>query len=238
MGLAVRDRAYLRRLVGLLLLLSLLGGTLPLVGRAADVAAPAHHRQVVATRLVGLDRDLRSPRLARDQPHPATAPAPAPPAAPRASGPSVVAAGPPAGSTIRVWQPPMAQVAWDRPHQNYVDAPAANLAISLGVYTDCTGSTPLGSLPARDWCPSSDLVYLVGHNPGAFTPLLRLHPGDLIRYWDPNGAMTTYRLDHVDQVQADQGGVYMEDTSRPHLTLQTCVDPSGSRYWMFVAYPA
>jgi hypothetical protein len=225
----------IRGLCGLAAVLSVIGGG---SNTGATLPAPALVRAFAAD--AGLGDDLRIPRAAQPEQAvqaaamvvpAAPAPAPAPATPPR---PPVQAAAP----APRPHGPTAAELAWGQSHSNWLASPAADLSVGLLDYRDCGGSTPLPhTSAARDWCPASDVVYLVGHNPGTFTPLLHLHPGDLIRYWDPSGAATTYRLDHVDRVAAARGSDYMADSSRPHLTMQTCVDASATQYWMFVAYP-
>jgi sortase (surface protein transpeptidase) len=77
----------------------------------------------------------------------------------------------------------------------------------------------------------------VGHNPGPFTPLVRAHVGDLVRYWDLAGAAHTYRITGIDRIPAAAASAYMTDNAHPHLVLQTCATPDATEYFEYVAYP-
>jgi hypothetical protein len=113
------------------------------------------------------------------------------------------------------------------------------LSLPLGDYKDCSGDTPLPRQnAARDWCAFTGIVYLVGHNPGPFTPLLKASVGDPVRYWDPAGNPTTYRITSIHRIAAGQAPAYMTDTSRPHLVMQTCATVDATEYWEYVADPA
>jgi len=64
---------------------------------------------------------------------------------------------------------------------------AYGLNANVTLYTDCTGATPLTTTSAAiDTC-DTNTTYFVGHNYGVFTPLMSMHVGDPITYWDGNG---------------------------------------------------
>jgi hypothetical protein len=128
--------------------------------------------------------------------------------------------------------------AWNQPHTSWLAVPNAGISAAIADYRDCDGNSGLPrDATARDWCAADSVVYLVGHNPGGFGGLLRLHVGDLVRYWDPSGAAVTYRIDHIDRVAYGLTSGYMTDGSRPHLTMQTCATADAQQDWELVAYP-
>lgn len=126
---------------------------------------------------------------------------------------------------------------FDQDHRNWVVVPSVGLSQELADYTDCSGqaAVPRNS-GARDWCSAANVVYLVGHNPGDFTPFLRVHTGDLVRYWDKNGDPTTYRFTAVTQASRAQA-ILADNGGAPALVVQTCAVLDGSIDWIYVAVP-
>ena len=79
--------------------------------------------------------------------------------------------------------------AWPR---NRLVSSDGTLDVSVGVYADCSGNSPIDSDRADlDPC-FYGRSYFVGHSPGVFAPLLAMRPGALITWYD--GAGTPQRL--------------------------------------------
>jgi hypothetical protein len=115
--------------------------------------------------------------------------------------------------------------------------PAVGLSQVIVDYRDCTGQAPVPrDSGARDWCSAAGRVWLVGHNPGVFTPFLLTHTGDLVRYWDNNGSATTYRIASIQKVLRSAGATYVGD-SDPGLVVQTCAVLDGSLDWVYRTIP-
>jgi hypothetical protein len=115
--------------------------------------------------------------------------------------------------------------------------PAVGLSQSIVDYRDCTGQVPVPrDSGARDWCSAADRVWLVGHNPGVFTPLLNTHTGDLVRYWDNNGSASTNRIVSIQTVLRTAGPACIGE-SDPGLVLQTCAVLDGSVDWIYRTVP-
>src|SRR5439155_12540180 len=124
----------------------------------------------------------------------------------------------PAAPKVQAPPPPPPPVSIDGPHTSWLVVPSVQLSDQLTDYRDCSGQTALpAAAPARDWCAVSQVVYLVGHNQGSFTPLLGAHVGDMVRYWDPSGAATTYRITSIKRMPSSAAPPYMTDRPHPHL---------------------
>jgi hypothetical protein len=114
------------------------------------------------------------------------------------------------------------------PADPYHNALAGPHGLNTGVtnYTDCTGRTHLTTAAAAiDTC-LHDRIYVVGHNPGVFTPLLRFQPGDVMTFRNAAGLVDTWTVVGTrDWVYAD-GVPPLLDGARGQA--QTCLDASGS----------
>ncbi|MEP7104576.1 MAG: hypothetical protein ABI838_01855, partial [Chloroflexota bacterium] len=78
--------------------------------------------------------------------------------------------------------------------RNRLESADGSLRVDVGSYTDCSGLAPVPRDAAElDPC-FAGRYYFVGHNPGVFTPLMRLGAGDLITYHDPSGKAQRFRL--------------------------------------------
>ena len=156
--------------------------------------------------------------VATDLPKPPPPPPPPPPVAP---------------------PPPPAPVvnAFDLPHSNWVMVPSVGINVAVGSYTDCNGFAPVPhGIAARDWCAVASTVYLIGHNPGVFTPLPGVHVGALVRYWDAAGHAFTYKVTSV-TLQSRSNDSEIMTPGPPHLDFQTCANADGSMIWIVTAYP-
>ena len=104
---------------------------------------------------------------------------------------------------------------------------ALNLPAALP-YRDCTGVTPLSRTSVyRDTCLPG--TYLVGHNPGAFTPLLSLRVGSRVSF-----ERRTYTIRSV-TIRTPAAQWAEAQTHPAMLTLQTCVNDAAGSVWVFTA---
>ena len=196
-----------------------------LTAHRAPVLAAAAHMSRPAD-VAALDRRLH--RLVAREQHfavevtdppvfaaPPAAPAPAP--APLANAAPRVAAAPapaPAPAVVRA---------------NTIVIARLGLSLSVGWYSDCSGRATVPHWGAWRWsCAGANNTYIMAHNPGTFTPILRLHAGDIIQYGDPSGRIHTYRVSYTTIVSNTQLWP-LGATSSSALTLQTCWTWDGSR---------
>ncbi|HYM49252.1 MAG TPA: sortase [Candidatus Limnocylindrales bacterium] len=139
-------------------------------------------------------------------PAPATAPAAPQPAAPVRP----VAAAPRVGA-------------------NWLLIPRLGLSQPVGWYSDCLGRAPVPRWGTwREGCAGSGNTYIMAHNPGVFSPILAMRPGDIVLYGDPNGIVHTYRITFTTIVSNTQLWP-LGALAAPSLTLQTCWTWDGSR---------
>lgn len=195
---------------------------------AADPVAQATEAVALAPMRIGSDAGELSTALPPPPAADDTAPAPSP----LAPQPPEPAPEPPAPRAA-----PPAPDPFDQPHANWLMLPSVGVSLPLTDYRDCSAATdvPAGG-GVRDWCAAATTVYLAGHNPGVFTPLLRAHPGDLVRYWDGAGAASTYRIASSQLISRAQYQV-MTQGGTPRLVMQTCAVLDGSQDWVFTALP-
>ena len=103
----------------------------------------------------------------------------------------------------------------------------------VGVYSDCSGSTPLARYEAAiDTC-FRGVTYVVGHNPGVFTGLLSESVGSTLTYWD--GAGTPHHLVIIGRRQWVAANGNIQPLAGATYEFQTCLDLSGSVDWIFDA---
>ena len=112
---------------------------------------------------------------------------------------------------------------------NWILVPRLGLSQPVGWYSDCSGRSVVPRWGVwREGCAGANNVYVMAHNPGVFTPILALRPGDLVLYGDPSGRVHTYRVTFTTIVSNTQlwplGGLGV-----PSLTLQTCWTWDGTR---------
>jgi len=114
-------------------------------------------------------------------------------------------------------------------HANNLVIPRLSLNLPVGWYSDCLGRAAVARWGAWRWsCAGANNIYVMAHNPGAFTPILALHAGDIIKYGDPSGRVHTYRVSYTTIVSNTQMWP-LGATSGSSLTLQTCWTWDGSR---------
>jgi hypothetical protein len=134
-------------------------------------------------------------------------------AAPRAPRPATPPPPPPAPQVIR----------------NSLTSGDGTLHTRVGVYSDCTGGTPLTSSEAAiDPCMGGP-TYFVGHNVGVFTPLMHMTVGSTITYYDGSGAAHAWRVVSVRDDHPSATGVAAPTQADVVAQFQTCetYSPSG-----------
>jgi hypothetical protein len=78
------------------------------------------------------------------------------------------------------------------PPQNWLLSDDGTLNTYVGIYGDCSGRQQLTYASAAiDTCLGGR-TYFIGHNPGVFTPLMRMDAGSELTYYD--AARTAHRL--------------------------------------------
>jgi sortase (surface protein transpeptidase) len=112
---------------------------------------------------------------------------------------------------------------------NWILIPRLGLSQPVGWYSDCLGRAAVPRWGAWRWsCAGPNNTYIMAHNPGVFTPILGLRPGDVIEYGDPRGVVHTYRVSYTTIVWNTQLWP-LAGTAAPSLTLQTCWTWDGTR---------
>ncbi len=157
---------------------------------------------------------------------PTLAPTPAP-----TPIPTVVPAPP------RTAAPPTSPPAPPPPPRNRLISADGKLNTGVGIYSDCSGATPLThSSAAIDTCVTGR-TYFVGHNPGVFTPLLSEGVGSIITWYDGGGSIHRLRIVAVRTWQSANGVPPMVNGSVV-AQFQTCENLSGSEDWIYDATAA
>ncbi len=93
-------------------------------------------------------------------------------------------------------QVPVAVPPGGRPvaRRNRLVSADGTLDAPVGIYTDCTGRSPLSRAEAAiDTCYWNP-AYFVGHNLGVFSPLMHMGVGSLITYYDADGRAHLWRV--------------------------------------------
>ena len=140
-----------------------------------------------------------------------------------ASAPARVATPP--RRAVSVPPPPPAAPPVMRDHLTSGDG---SLSTGVGIYSDCTGTTPLTRVEAAiDSCITGP-TYFVGHNVGVFTPLMHMGVGSIITYYDGNGAAHVWRVASVRGDWRSAGGVPAATEADVVAQFQTCVVADGS----------
>jgi len=112
---------------------------------------------------------------------------------------------------------------------NWISIARLGLSQPVGWYTDCLGQAPVPRWGTWRWnCAGANNTYILGHNPGVFTPILGLRPGDVVQYGDTAGTIRSYRVTMTTIVTNAQLWP-LDATAVPSLTLQTCWTWDGSR---------
>jgi len=113
------------------------------------------------------------------------------------------------------------------PVVNRIVSEDGTLDVAVGVYSDCSGHTPVKADRAElDECVAGR-AYFLGHNPGVFTPLLALGVGSRITWFDGQG------LAHRMIVVARRDTLWSSGLARPVSAsvvaqFQTCLTPDGA----------
>jgi Sortase domain len=180
--------------------------------RPADTAAARRH----VARLVA-----REQHFALQLSEPAEAPV--------ALAPPVSAPAPVANGAPQMAAAPAAAPAAPVVRANTIVIARLGLSLPVGWYSDCSGRAAVPHWGAWRWsCAGANNTYIMAHNPGTFTPILRLHAGDIVQYGDPSGRVHTYRVSYTTIVSNTQLWP-LGATSSSTLTLQTCWTWDGSR---------
>jgi hypothetical protein len=138
-------------------------------------------------------------------------------------------AAPPAPAAPPVAAPLSAGAPAARVGANWVLIPRLGLSQPVGWYRDCMGRTAVPRWGTwREACAGVNNTYIMAHNPGIFTPILALRPGDIVLYGDPSGAVHTYRVTFTSVVSNTELWP-LSALAAPSLTLQTCWTWDGSR---------
>jgi hypothetical protein len=166
------------------------------------------------------------------RPQPTAAPmpthAPAPVSSPvrqRAVSKPIRAAAPPASRPVT--PPPSAPPVL----RNYLTSGDGTLHAGVGVYADCTGSTPLTTSEAAiDTCITGP-TYFVGHNYGVFTPLMHMSVGATITYHDGPSVVHSWRVVSIRDGYPSASGVPQATEPDVVAQFQTCESYSpGGQY--------
>ena len=166
-------------------------------------------------------------------PPPAPAPAPPPPLAPPA--PAAAPAPPPARSAPPPPPPPPPPPAPSG--VNLLVSADGRLHTGVGIYSDCSGASPLTrAVAAIDTCIHG-LTYFVGHNPGVFTPMMSMPIGEVITWWDSAGHAHPLRI-VAERRWAHTSGTLGPATAGVVAQFQTCITADGSVNLIIDAVPA
>ena len=100
------------------------------------------------------------------------------------------------------------------------------LHTTVGDYSDCSGASAIPSNQAALWTCVPGRLYFVGHNPGVFTPLMRMRVGDRLTYVDDDGTSHRYQVVRVESWgRAD--GFPPPASAQVVAQLQTCITADG-----------
>ncbi len=111
--------------------------------------------------------------------------------------------------------------------RNLLTSGDGTLNTAVGVYSDCSGASPVPTdRAAVDTCIRGR-TYFVGHNLGVFTPLMHMGVGSSLTWYDARGAVHRYR---VVAVRDTPGGAHplTTTTHRVAAQFQTCAVTNGS----------
>jgi hypothetical protein len=111
--------------------------------------------------------------------------------------------------------------------RNWLASADGTLHTAVGVYTDCSGASPIpADTAAIDTCVRGR-TYFVGHNVGVFTPLMHMSVGSVITWYDSRGVAHPLR---VVAVRDTAGGARPLNTATRHVDaqFQTCAVTNGS----------
>jgi hypothetical protein len=124
--------------------------------------------------------------------------------------------------------------------RNLLRSADGSLDTPVTVYDDCSGQSELThDAAAIDTCVGGR-TYFVGHNAGVFTPLLSVHAGDVITWYDGAGADHRLRIVAVRHNWLRDDGVPPLAMGAVVAQFQTCETayPDGSHDRILDAVPA
>jgi sortase (surface protein transpeptidase) len=121
--------------------------------------------------------------------------------------------------------------------RSWISAPAVSLEVPvICCYNDLNGRViPAHGVATIDTRAGANNLYLLGHNPGVFTPLLGLGPGALVRYWDNAGRGHDFIIQSRISVDRNDVSPLVASYASLTLTLQTCLTNTTSTVWVFRA---
>ena len=122
--------------------------------------------------------------------------------------------------------PPVASVR-QRGAPNRLVSADGTLDVLVGSYGDCTGASPISADHADlDSC-FPGRAYFVGHSPGAFSPLLHMHAGAEITWFDAEGNANRFRIVAERDFRRNSGWLSL---ARPDVAaqFQTCLTADGA----------
>lgn len=126
----------------------------------------------------------------------------------------------------------------EKPRRDWLEVPSVRLSLGVTTYDDCQGSEPLTRVTAaRNSCAPPTVPFLMGHNPGVFSPLVGARVGDGVSYWDGSGSEHDFRLTSIDRVPQNQVWEHSGAPAKPHLVMITCAVADGSVDWVFQGEP-
>lgn len=111
-----------------------------------------------------------------------------------------------------------------RPQRSRISGGGVNTGV--GVYSDCTGRSPVPRWEAEiDTCVVNR-PFFIGHNPGVFAPFMGDGIGTAVDWWDAGG------VEHQFRVLAERDWLRSAGVPPPlpgeTATVQTCVTQDGS----------
>lgn len=202
--------------------------TLPAAALAGALQAAASPVNTVEPYLAASPRASQARVEAATTATPAPTPVPTPQPTP---APTATPAPPPPPP------PPPPPTRPPAPPRNLLRSDDGRLATGVGIYSDCSGNTPLThSEAAIDTCVTGR-TYFVGHNPGVFTPLLSESVGSIITWWDGNATAHRLRIVAV-RSWTWSNGVPPPVSGAVTAQFQTCEVSDGSKDWIYDAVPA
>ncbi len=123
------------------------------------------------------------------------------------------------------------------PRRSWLSVPAVGLEVPVRCcYRDMTGQAiPAHGVATIDARAGANNLYLLGHNPGIFGPLLGLAPGALVRYWDGEGTPRDFVVQTRYSTARTDVSPLVASYGTLTLTLQTCLTGTASTVWVWRA---
>jgi len=121
--------------------------------------------------------------------------------------------------------------------RSWLSIPAVGLELPVVCcYRDWAGrAIPAHGVVTFDARAGANNIYLLGHNPGVFSPLLGVGPGTVVRYWDDRGTLREFLVQARYNVSRTDASPLLASYGAPTLTLQTCLTGTTSTVWVWRA---